>query len=266
MVAANSARASRSASARAEIDEDHVPPREQLGVRTKHRVQRGDRDAGLLQRRQPGTQWRLERAEVEHDAARPPRRKFAEDGVGGAQRRRHHDQILVERRRAPVGDAPETNGGLPRVRDLHHEPLRTQELRKPSPHLAGTADHQRTAATARSLGRYAGALLRGQRGPDQQPHHGLGHLGRHAELLRVVAGAEQHVAFATVIAGRKPGRALDPRNLPTLGLSCGNNLQQLLIQLIQLPAELVEIHGGPCLIGAPLYRFPSICGKRGACG
>ena len=46
MVGANSARACASASACAQIDEDHVAAGEQLGVRTEHRMQRGHRDAG----------------------------------------------------------------------------------------------------------------------------------------------------------------------------------------------------------------------------
>jgi hypothetical protein len=84
--------------------------------------------------------------------------------------------------------------------------------------------------------------LGGQRRADQQPYHGLGDLRRHAHGLGPRARPEDHLALARIIARRVAGGAFDARDLAAGVLPLRDDVQQLAIQLIQMPPQLVECH------------------------
>ncbi len=52
------------------IDKDHMATRQKFGIRSVHRVQRGDFTTCITQRGQSLAQWRLQRADVEDQAGR----------------------------------------------------------------------------------------------------------------------------------------------------------------------------------------------------
>ena len=110
MVGANSSRARLERCRMAEVHEHHVPAGEQLGVRTEHRVHRGHLAAVRLQRQQPRAQRRLERADIEDHARRTAQREIAQDRIGDAERRREHDEVVLQIGAAPVVDARDACG------------------------------------------------------------------------------------------------------------------------------------------------------------
>jgi hypothetical protein len=215
-----------------------------------------------VQRRQPLAQRSLQRAQIEHHAGRFAPRQLPQNLVRDPERRGHDDEVVCQVAVAPVrncrhrpggaGGAGGTRdvpfggpgcGGRRRVGDLHLEALRGQKLHEPAAHLARATDHQRAPPAARAVGSNAGALLRRQRGADQQPHDRLGGVRGNAELFGRRARPHDHLALAPIVAGRIAGRALHARDLAAGGLSLGNDLQQLPVQPIELAAQFIQGHG-----------------------
>ncbi len=120
----------------AEVDEDHVPARQQLGVRTEHRVHRRHVAAGGTELLESRAQRRLQRTDVEHDAARPPRGQFRQHFVRDPDRRGHDDEVVMQVGRLPVGDAVVTRHLARRIGHRDRKALRGEEIRHPAPHLA----------------------------------------------------------------------------------------------------------------------------------
>jgi hypothetical protein len=89
------------------------------------------------------------------------------------------------------------------------------------------------------------ALLRGERGADQQAQHGFGDVRRHAETLRGRARVQDHVALATEVPRRMPRRARRTRDLAREPLALGHEREQFAIDVRQAIAELAEVHGTP---------------------
>ena len=191
----------------------------------------------LRERRQPGAQRRFQRTQVEHHAARPALRELLQDGIGRTERRGHHDEVVRQRRFAPVGDG------------LDAEPWRPSDPRpRPrSPARSGTAVNQPPILPAppitsarRPLPRPCAATLACSWVVSEERISSritVSATSGETPMARgAVARAEDHLALARIVAGRIAGGALDARDLAAGGLPVGDDLQQLPIQLIQMPA------------------------------
>jgi hypothetical protein len=167
---------------------------------------------------------------------------------GHRHRRRDHDQLVIEGRRAPVGDRGEPVDRAGRIGDLDREALGREEAREPPPHAAGAADHQDPPARARAGGGDAIALLGGQRRADERQHQLLADRRGQATLGGRAAGPLDHVALLAEVADRDPGRGLDPTDLLRQLLAARDGVDQRAIDSGQLGAQVVEIgHGGKVL-------------------
>src|SRR3954468_20789879 len=91
-----------------EIYEDHVSTGEKFCVRAKHRVKRCDSAARLLHGLNARSQRRLQRTDIEHDAARFASGEFLQNCIRDSKRRCDHDQILIESTFAPILNRGET--------------------------------------------------------------------------------------------------------------------------------------------------------------
>jgi len=140
-----------------QVDEDHVPARQQFRVRSEHGgAATGDAAAGFDQRVESGAQRRLGANPNRRSAPRGARR--ANNSSKRVRRAQevvaNHDQVEVQGIVLPLGDPTSNPGRPPRGSgDGNPETLRCKNnSANHSAHLAAAADHQCTFAAAVRLG------------------------------------------------------------------------------------------------------------------
>src|SRR3954470_4563780 len=99
----------------------------------------------------PCSQRALQRADVDDQALGPMLGKLEQDSAGDLHWSRDDDQIVLQLRAGPIRDSRIRARRVARVRNLHREALRGEELAEPRAHLARAADDQRTFARAARL-------------------------------------------------------------------------------------------------------------------
>src|SRR4051812_1349782 len=109
-----------------------MPSREQLRIRTKHRMDGCRTDTSIAQRCESLSQWRFQRPNVEHDTGRLANGQFLQHLICYFDRRGHDDQISIHWSIAPISN-PFTTLALTAawIRDNDGIALRPQEFAKP---------------------------------------------------------------------------------------------------------------------------------------
>jgi hypothetical protein len=239
----------------ADVDEDDVAAAEQLGVGTEHGVDRRDPAAGGAQRMQPRAQRALERADVEDHAARRRLGQLVQDLAGDGHGRGHHDQLVIERERPPVGHRGHAVDGARRIGDLDREALGRQETHEPAAHAAGAADHQHPPPAAGALGRDPVALLHRERLADERQHQLLAQRRRQALGRRRRPCPLDDIALLPEVAHRHARRPLDPPDLLRRRLPPRRQPHQLLVDRTQLGPQFVQrAHGAHLTLAVACYH------------
>src|SRR6185312_12452524 len=104
------------------------------------------------------------------------------------------------------------------------------------------ANHQGASARAGATSRDTRLLLRRQRRADQKTEELFRERWRDTQLRGDAAHAKDHLALAFVIASRVASSSLHARNLAADGFALGYQRNELPVDIIQAPAQVIQRH------------------------